>query len=154
MSTTFLFIDATKTDAGTRRKARSHAMKGKNVGKKHYNRRTKQAKQSWPTIHDLDYATSTDSDPQDDRSMQDFLLPISPVLLHTISEDFIMPMHLQTNATPQSQHVIRQCEWHPEALDGGDWAWPATYTDQSCPKSRIALTPRRSVLFPNMSVAG
>jgi hypothetical protein len=110
MSTAFLFIDATKTDAGTRRKARSHAMKGKNVGKKHYNRRTKNAKQSRPTIHDLDCATSRDSDPQEDQYMQDFLLPISPVLLYTIGEDFIIPMHLQTNATPQSQHVIRQCE--------------------------------------------
>lgn len=121
MSTAFLFIDATKTDAGTRRKARSHAMKGKNVGKKHYNRRTKKAKQleSRATIHDLDCATSTDSDSQDDQYMQDFLLPISPVLLYSIGEDFIMPMHLQTNATPQSQHVIRQCEWAPEALDGG-----------------------------------
>ena len=96
-------------------------MKGKNVGKKHYNRRTKKAKQleSRATIHDLDCATSTDSDSQDDQYMQDFLLPISPVLLYSIGEDFIMPMHLQTNATPQSQHVIRQCEWAPEALDGG-----------------------------------
>lgn len=110
MSTAFLFIDATKTDAGTRRKARSHAMKGKNVGKKHYNRRTKKAKQSRPTIHDLDCATSIDSDSQEDQYMQDFLLPISPVLLYTIAEDFIIPMHLQTNATPQSQHIIRQCE--------------------------------------------
>lgn len=113
MLTTFLFIDATKTDAGTRRKARSHVMKGKNVGKKHHNRRTKKAK------HDLDCATSTDSDPQEDQSMQEFLLPVSPVLLHTISEEFIIPMHLQTNATPHCQHAIRQCEWPSEALDGG-----------------------------------
>jgi hypothetical protein len=119
MSTAFLFIDATKTDAGTRRKARSHAMKGKNLGKKHYNRRTKKAKQPQPTMHDLDCATTEDSDPQEDQYMQDFLLSISPALLYTIGEDFIMPRHLQTNATPQSQHVIRQCEWPPNALDGG-----------------------------------
>lgn len=120
MSTAFLFIDATKTDAGTRRKARSHAMKGKNVGKKHSNRRTKKAIQFRPTIHDLDRATSIDSDPQKDEYMQDFLLPISPALLYTIEDDFIIPMHLQTNATPQSQHVIRQCEWAPQASDGGN----------------------------------
>jgi hypothetical protein len=119
MSTTFLFVDATKTDADTRRKARSHAMKGKNVGKKHYNRRTKKTTQSRHTIQDLDRAASTDSDPQEDQYMQDFLLPISPVLLYTPGEDFIIPTHLQANATPQSQHVIRQCEWLPEALDGG-----------------------------------
>src|SRR5689334_11595179 len=119
MSTAFLFIDATKTDAGTRRKARSHAMKGKNVGKRHYNRRTKKAKQSRPTIQDLDCTASTDSGPQENHYMQDFLLPISPALLYTIGEDFIIPMHLQTNATPQSQHAIRQCEWPHESLDGG-----------------------------------
>lgn len=129
MSTAFLFIDATKTDASTRRKARSHAMKGKNVGKKHYNRRITKAKQSRPAMHDLDGATSIDSDPPEDQYMQGFLLPISPVLLHTIEEDFIIPRHLQTNATPQSQHAIRQCECLPEALDRGDWAWPAAYTD-------------------------
>jgi hypothetical protein len=107
---TFLFIDATKTDAGTRRKARSHAMKGKNVGKKHYNRRTKKTKQSWPTIHNLDGATSTDSDSQEEQSIHDFLLPIPLVLSPSIEEDFLIPIHLQANTSRQSQHAIRQCE--------------------------------------------
>lgn len=116
---TFLFIDATKTDADTRRQARSHAMKGKNVGKKHFNRRTKKSaahksRPSRPRIHDAeDASSSSDSSStlqEDTRLVEDFLLPISPLLVYPLRDDFIAPLHLTTNTTPQNQHVIKQCK--------------------------------------------
>jgi hypothetical protein len=86
-------------------------MKGKNVGKKHFNRRTKKAKQPRPKIHDLDGASSSDSDPhENDKIMQGFLLPVTPPLLPALSDDVMAPLHLQINTSPQTQYVIKQCE--------------------------------------------
>lgn len=156
---TFLFIDATKTDADTRRQARSHAMKGKNVGKKHLNRRTKKSaahksRPSRPRIHDVEDASSSDSSSnlkEDTQLVEDFLLPISPALVYPLRDDFIAPVHLTTNTTPQNQHVIKQCKRTFE--ENRLWAvWPETYADQSSQKSRIVSILQRSVPRRNMSV--
>jgi hypothetical protein len=110
MSPKFLFIDATKTDAGTRRRARSHAMKGKNVGKRH-NRRTKVLPPR-ARIRKLEATSSSDPDLQEDgRHTEDVLLPMPPALMNRPREDVAtVPQPLWSNTTPQSQHAIRQCE--------------------------------------------
>ena len=85
-------------------------MRGKNVGKKHHNRRKKATAGPAAKGSYRDHAISTDSDSQDGQIIARFLLPQSPVLLRPISDGFVMPVHLKSNATPHGQYIIKQCK--------------------------------------------
>lgn len=108
MSPTFLFIDGTKTDRTTRRIARSHAMKGKNVGKKHFGRQKKDIllQSKWQQFSDPD---ATARDARDDESMQAVNLPESSLSSRARCKDVIIPAHFEPSA-PYSQHAVKQCK--------------------------------------------
>ncbi|KAB5542787.1 hypothetical protein GE09DRAFT_226450 [Coniochaeta sp. 2T2.1] len=126
MTVEFEFIDGTKKDPRTRRLARSHAMKGKNVGKKH-NRRSRVAQvapsHASPTpISDLrGKIPSPESTVQHhDQTCQSFRPrsqdgghSIAPRRPHAVPVAFrplngLFPFHFPIDATPQSQYVIKQ----------------------------------------------
>lgn len=96
------FIDATKSDKDTRSRARSHAMKGKNVGKKHPNRR--QASKLQLRTGVVACQTWSESDTYGGRIVEDKVLTGRPWA------DALLPLQLAVSTAPQRQHVIRQCE--------------------------------------------
>ncbi|KAB5566070.1 hypothetical protein GE09DRAFT_727896 [Coniochaeta sp. 2T2.1] len=126
MTVKFEFIDGTKKDPRTRRLARSHAMKGKNVGKKH-NRRSRVAQaapspasptpisdlggkipspESTVQHHDQTCQSSRPRSQDGGHSMAPRRPHLVPVASRPLNGRF--PFHFPVDATPQSQYVIKQ----------------------------------------------
>jgi len=97
----FEFIDGTRNDKGTRRIARSHAMKGKNAGRKHPNRR-RQGARLQPQANVPGCEASTVSDVH----LVQRALTGGP----GADEPELLPLHLPFDTTLGSLHVIKLCE--------------------------------------------
>lgn len=107
MEKTFEFIDSRKNDKLTRKLARSHAMKGKNTGKK-LNRRSRlelgQLHRCRPNVL-LPMAENRKK-----QLITDYRAHCSLQLAYNSLSNDLLSVSFPLNATPQSQRVINQCK--------------------------------------------
>jgi hypothetical protein len=102
----FAFIDGTKKDKSTRRLARSHAMRGKNVGKTHPRR---------PRPAMGEPYTSKEATPANLRNLEEEngTAPVQGAIsfYHAVwGGDALLSASFPLVATPQSLDVINQCK--------------------------------------------
>jgi putative hemolysin len=106
MNKDFRFIDGTKNDKFTRRLARSHAMKGKNVGKVH--QRRSQLSLHLQRNKGVSKVQTSDSEQDETRTIsmaQSSSSPITGVLGHRL-----LSVSFPVEATPQSLGIVNQCK--------------------------------------------
>ena len=103
MQKTFEFIDGTKHDRLTRRLARSHALKGKNVGKKLYRR----------SRLDLDQSRRHQRPvPVPPKSEEEISVPgsegVHPGIVAISGDSLSIPFPIDTAS--QGHHIVSQCK--------------------------------------------
>ncbi len=106
MNETFEFVDGTKRDRATRRIARSHAMKGKNVGKTHH-RRSKLG--SCPPLEN----NQTGPPQIHGEAEEDCITSIdgSPSMKYKALGTQIFSVSFPLETSPQGQQVIQKCKY-------------------------------------------
>lgn len=103
----FEFIDGTKKDRATLRSARSHAMKGKNVGKKHHRLSKSEASQfrkSKPVTLLQEHGT------QEDKKTDKSLALGTGGLKYQALGDQLLAVSFPVEVSSQSRGIIHQCE--------------------------------------------
>jgi hypothetical protein len=106
MEKRYEFIDFSKIDTATRKRARSHAMKGKNAGKKLYRRSRFElaGRQRSEQTHQI--KTKYQDEEQDGTALVQ-------TLLSSMYESYckeLLSLAFPVQCTPRSQQIITQCE--------------------------------------------
>ena len=109
MATSFLFVDASKHDRMSRSRARSHVLKGKNLGRK-LKRRSPLARRPAAVLQSASRVIHEDSPLQVRNVTQDLLISASMPLSYSPFNVHLVGGTYPFDDTLQCEHLVKKCE--------------------------------------------